>query len=53
MENEAPFADGTVLVEVMDKEFHLETKVFDKIIYENGKWRLPLELLHIRATMRW
>ena len=40
IENEAPFADGTVavLVEVvMDKEIHLETKVLEGIIGEDGR----------------
>ena len=38
IENEAPFADGTVLVEVeMDKEIHLETKVLEAIIEEERR----------------
>lgn len=35
IENEAPFADGTVLVEVMDKEIHSETKVFGTVAYKS------------------
>jgi len=35
IENEAPFAGGTVLVEAMDKEIHSETKVFGTVAYKS------------------
>lgn len=36
IENEAPFAGGTVLVEAMDKEIHLDKKVLETINGEEG-----------------
>jgi hypothetical protein len=38
IENEAPFAGGTVLVEAMDKEIHLDKKVLGRMSGEKGEW---------------
>jgi hypothetical protein len=38
IENEAPFAGGTVLVEAMDKEIHLDMKVLETINVDEGEW---------------